>query len=107
SGDSGGAAGSGSGSAAGAGGSARGSGAGSGLSSAEERALTKEMSKIERQMGKLDSREAELHREMAAVSEGAMDTEKLAALDRKLKDVSAEKDALEERWMELGEQLEG
>ncbi|AWH92567.1 ABC-F family ATP-binding cassette domain-containing protein [Dietzia lutea] len=97
----GGAAGSGSGSAAGAG------GAGSGLSSAEERALTKEMSKIERQMGKLDSREAELHREMAAVSEGAMDTEKLAALDRELKDVSAEKDALEERWMELGEQLEG
>ncbi|MCT2058436.1 ABC-F family ATP-binding cassette domain-containing protein [Dietzia cinnamea] len=103
----GGAAGSGSGSAAGAGGSARGSGAGSGLSSAEERALTKEMSKIERQMGKLDSREAELHRAMAAVSEGVMDTEKLAALDRELKDVSAEKDALEERWMELGEQLEG
>ena len=106
-----GAAGSGSGSAAGAGGaggSAAGAGgAGSGLSSAEERALTKEMSKIERQMGKLDSREAELHREMAAVSEGAMDTEKLAALDRELKDVSAEKDALEERWMELGEQLEG
>ncbi|WP_314034918.1 ABC-F family ATP-binding cassette domain-containing protein [Dietzia sp. CH92] len=81
--------------------------AGSGLSSAEERALTKEMSKIERQMAKLDSREAELHREMAAVSEGAMDTEKLAALDRELKSVSAEKDALEERWMELGEQLEG
>ncbi|EFV91924.1 ABC transporter ATP-binding protein, partial [Dietzia cinnamea P4] len=107
---SGGAAGSGSGSAAGSGGSASAGGAvgaGSGLSSAEERALTKEMSKIERQMGKLDSREAELHREMAAVSEGAMDTEKLAALDRELKDVSAEKDALEERWMELGEQLEG
>lgn len=106
-----GAAGSGSGSAAG-GGSGSGSaavagGAGSGLSSAEERALTKEMSKIERQMGKLDSREAELHHEMAAVSEGAMDTEKLAALDRELKDVSAEKDTLEERWMELGEQLEG
>lgn len=109
-GGSGSAAGAGSGSAGGAGGSARGGGAGgagSGLSSAEERALTKEMSKIERQMGKLDSREAELHREMAAVSEGAMDTEKLAALDRELKDVSAEKDALEERWMELGEQLEG
>ncbi|MCT1884414.1 ABC-F family ATP-binding cassette domain-containing protein [Dietzia cinnamea] len=90
-----------------AGGVAGAGGAGSGLSSAEERALTKEMSKIERQMGKLDSREAELHREMAAVSEGAMGTEKLAALDRDLKDVSAEKDALEERWMELGEQLEG
>ncbi|WP_163376466.1 ABC-F family ATP-binding cassette domain-containing protein [Dietzia sp. Alg238-R159] len=77
------------------------------LSAAEERALTKEMSKIERQMGKLDKREAELHKAMADVSAGAMDTEKLAALDRELKDVSAEKDTLEERWMELGEQIEG
>ncbi|MFJ5872335.1 ABC-F family ATP-binding cassette domain-containing protein [Dietzia maris] len=77
------------------------------LSAAEERALTKEMSKIERQMGKLDKREAELHKAMADVSAGAMDTEKLAALDRELKDVSAEKGTLEERWMELGEQIEG
>ena len=97
--------------AAGASGAGAGAGAGPGsgsgsLSSAEERALTKEMSKIERQMGKLDKREAELHKAMAAASEGAMDTEKLAALDRELKDVSAEKGSLEERWMELGEQIE-
>lgn len=93
------------------GGSAAGAAGGSAtapaLSAADERALTKEMSKIERQMGKLDKREAELHKAMADVSAGAMDTEKLAALDRELKDVSAEKDTLEERWMELGEQIEG
>lgn len=89
------------------GGAAGGSAAAPALSAADERALTKEMSKIERQMGKLDKREAELHKAMADVSEGAMDTEKLAALDRELKDVSAEKDTLEERWMELGEQIEG
>ncbi|MFS4487797.1 ABC-F family ATP-binding cassette domain-containing protein [Dietzia kunjamensis] len=88
-------------------GAAGGSATAPALSAAEERALTKEMSKIERQMGKLDKREAELHKAMADVSAGAMDTEKLAALDRELKDVSAEKDTLEERWMELGEQIEG
>ncbi|RKE66965.1 ATP-binding cassette subfamily F protein uup [Dietzia kunjamensis] len=88
-------------------GAAGGSATAPALSAAEERALTKEMSKIERQMGKLDKREAELHKAMADVSAGAMDTEKLAALDRELKDVSAEKDTLDERWMELGEQIEG
>ncbi|HJC29875.1 MAG TPA: ABC-F family ATP-binding cassette domain-containing protein [Candidatus Dietzia intestinipullorum] len=88
-------------------GRAGGSGGGSGLSSGEERALQKEMNKIERQMLKLDKREAELHGAMAAAAGESLDTEKLADLDRETKAVSSEKEQLEERWMELGEQLEG
>ncbi|MFN3602091.1 MAG: ABC-F family ATP-binding cassette domain-containing protein [Dietzia sp.] len=88
------------------GGSDSGSG-GSGLSSVDERALRKEMSKIERQMVKLDQREATLHDALTAAAGEAMDTEKLASLDRDLKDVGAEKEQLEERWMELGERVEG
>lgn len=88
-------------------GRAGGSGGGSGLSSGEERALQKEMNKIERQMLKLDKREAELHGAMAAAAGESLDTEKLADLDRESKAVSSEKEQLEERWMELGEQLEG
>ncbi len=88
-------------------GRAGGSGGGSGLSSGEERALQKEMNKIERQMLKLDKREAELHGAMAAAAGESLDTEKLADLDRETKAVSSEKERLEERWMELGEQLEG
>ncbi|MDO8395505.1 MAG: ABC-F family ATP-binding cassette domain-containing protein [Dietzia sp.] len=80
---------------------------GSGLSSSDERALRKEMSKIERQMLKLDQRQATLHEALTAAAGEALDTEKLASLDRDLKDVSAEKEQLEERWMELGEQVEG
>ena len=87
-------------------GRAGGSGGGSGLSSGEERALQKEMNKIERQMLKLDKREAELHGAMAAAAGESLDTEKLADLDRETKAVSSEKERLEERWMELGEQLE-
>ncbi|MGN7155407.1 ABC-F family ATP-binding cassette domain-containing protein [Dietzia cercidiphylli] len=81
--------------------------AGSGLSSGDERALRKEMSKIERQMLKLDQRQATLHEALTAAAGEALYTEKLASLDRDLKDVSAEKEQLEERWMELGEQVEG
>jgi ATP-binding cassette subfamily F protein uup len=79
----------------------------SALTSGEERALRKEMAKLERQMEKLDQREATLHDALAAAAGEALDTEKLAALDRELKDVVAEKEQLEERWMELGEQVEG
>ena len=77
------------------------------LSSGDERALRKEMSKIERQMVKIDQREATLHAALATAAGEAIDTEKLANLDRELKDVVAEKEQLEERWMELGEQVEG
>lgn len=87
--------------------SAGGTGGGSGLNSGDERVLRKEMSKIERQMLKLDKRESAVHDAMAAATGEALDTEKLASLDGELKDLTAEKGQLEERWMELGEQLEG
>ncbi|MGW8590911.1 ABC-F family ATP-binding cassette domain-containing protein [Dietzia sp. NPDC055877] len=77
------------------------------LSSGEQRELQKEMNKLERQMQKLDKRESQLHDAMAAAAGEALDTEKLADLDRELKDVVAEKEQLEERWMGIGEQLEG
>ncbi len=76
------------------------------LSSGEERALRKEMSKLERQIAKLDQREATLHGDLASAAE-TMDTEKLSSLDLELRDVIAEKELIEERWMELGEKAEG
>ena len=45
--------------------------------------------------------------QLAAAAGEALDTEKLATLDRELTAVVAEKEQLEERWMEVGEQLEG
>ena len=99
-------AGSGGGSGGGSASAATAGSAGSGLSSSDERALRKEMSKIERQMLKLDQRQATIHEALTAAAGEALDTEKLASLDRDLKDVSAEKEQLEERWMELGEQVE-
>ena len=62
---------------------------------------------IRLEMQKLDKRESQLHDAMAAAAGEALDTEKLADLDRELKDVVAEKEQLEERWMGIGEQLEG
>ncbi|WP_010542331.1 ABC-F family ATP-binding cassette domain-containing protein [Dietzia alimentaria] len=91
----------------GAGGGSSSGGAGGGLSSGEQRDLQKEMNRIERQMRTLDKREADLHDAMAASAGEALDTVKLADLDRELKTLVAEKDTLEERWMEIGEQLEG
>ncbi|MGX1770271.1 ABC transporter C-terminal domain-containing protein, partial [Dietzia sp. NPDC055343] len=77
------------------------------LSSGEQRELQKEMNKLERQMQKLSQREEKLHADLAAAAGEVLDTEKLAALDRDLQTVVAEKEELEERWMEIGEQLEG
>ena len=64
------------------------------------------MSKLERQIAKLDQREATLHGDLASAAE-TMDTEKLSSLDLELRDVIAEKELIEERWMELGEKAEG
>ena len=77
------------------------------LDAATERALRKEMNKTERQIAKLDQRETELHAAMADAAGQALDTARLADLDRELKTVVGEKEALEERWMEIGDQLEG
>ncbi len=83
---------------AGAGGGAGGSGSGAGgPSAAAQREARKTIARIDRQLTKIANREAELHAEIAA---HATDYEKLAELDGKLKELTAQKDALEEEWLE-------
>jgi ATPase subunit of ABC transporter with duplicated ATPase domains len=67
------------------------------------RAARKELARVERQVAKLEAREAELHDQLAS---HAIDFEKVAALDAELRDVRAERESAEERWLELGELLE-
>lgn len=69
---------------------------------AAHRAARKELSKLERSIEKLDQREAKLH---AALADAASDSGKLVALGAELKQVRAEKEAAEERWMELAEDV--
>jgi ATP-binding cassette subfamily F protein uup len=84
--------------AAGASGAAGDSGAGSGA--AENRAVKKELSRLERQIAKLEQREATLHEELAL---HATDYEKVAALDVLVRAVRAERDAAELSWLELAD----
>ncbi|MGW5364504.1 ABC-F family ATP-binding cassette domain-containing protein [Actinopolymorpha pittospori] len=70
---------------------------------ADQRAAKKELAKLERQLSRLTSREAELH---AAQAEHASDYEKLMTLDTELRGVQAEKEEVESRWLELAESLE-
>ncbi len=74
-----------------------------GPSAAEEREAKKAIARIDRQLTKLANREAELHAEIAA---HATDYEKLAELDEKLRALTAEKDALEEEWLDAASVLE-
>jgi ABC-type multidrug transport system ATPase subunit len=76
---------------------------GGGATEAEKREARKEINRIERQLGKLASQEEKLHAQMAA---GAGNYEDLAELNRKLQGVTAEKDSLEQQWLEASELLE-
>jgi ATP-binding cassette subfamily F protein uup len=67
------------------------------------RAARKELTRLERQIAKLDAREAELHDQLAT---HATDYEKVASLDAELRAVREERDAAEERWLQLSELLE-
>ncbi|MEV0076248.1 ABC-F family ATP-binding cassette domain-containing protein [Nocardia neocaledoniensis] len=73
-------------------------------SSADHRAARKELSRLERAIAKLDEREQKLH---TALAEAATDPDKLVSLGAELKEVVAEKETAEERWMELAELAEG
>ncbi|MEU0539394.1 ABC-F family ATP-binding cassette domain-containing protein [Nocardia sp. NPDC005978] len=75
----------------------------SGTDSATYRAARKELSKLERSIAKLDEREGKLH---TALADAATDPDKLISLGTELKQVQAEKEAAEERWMELAELAE-
>ncbi|MFF2393990.1 ABC-F family ATP-binding cassette domain-containing protein [Nocardia sp. NPDC058114] len=73
---------------------------GTSTDSSDRRAARKELSKVERSIAKLDEREQKLH---AALADAATDPDKLVKLGAELKEVVAEKEAAEERWMELAE----
>ena len=72
------------------------------LDGAAERAARKELSRLERAVGKLTDREEKLHHDLA---EAATDPTRLQELDAELRKVVAEREAAEEQWMELAEQL--
>jgi ATP-binding cassette subfamily F protein uup len=77
--------------------------AGPEVSSAERREARKAVARIDRRLTKLGDREEELH---AQLVEHAADYEKLAELDALLAEVRAEKEALEEEWLEAASLLE-
>ncbi|SNC73685.1 ATPase components of ABC transporters with duplicated ATPase domains [Kytococcus aerolatus] len=74
----------------------------SGLSAAEERQLTKAMSRAEKQMEKAT---AELERVHAEMAEAATDPERLATLGTREAQLREQHDAAEAEWLEAAEQL--
>ena len=64
------------------------------------RAANKELARLERVIAKLEQREAELQADLAA---HATDYVKLAELDAQLRQVRAEREAAETRWLEIAE----
>lgn len=64
------------------------------------RAAKKELQKVERQLDKMSTRETTLH---AQIAEHATDFERVAKLDAELRELVAERDELEMRWLELAE----
>ncbi|MCX4474474.1 ABC-F family ATP-binding cassette domain-containing protein [Micromonospora sp. NBC_01655] len=75
-----------------------------GMSAAEARQAKKELTRLERQIGKLDQKEAALLDQFAA---NATDYARVAELDAQLKDVRAEREQVEETWLALAEQVPG
>ncbi|WP_420034083.1 ABC-F family ATP-binding cassette domain-containing protein [Streptomyces sp. cg28] len=71
-----------------------------GPSAADTRAAKKELQKIERQMDKISEKEAKLHTQIA---DNATDFGKVAKLDADLRELVAEREELEMRWLELAE----
>jgi ABC transport system ATP-binding/permease protein len=69
----------------------------------DTRAAKKELNRVEREIGRLDKRSAELQAKMAAA---ATDFAAVAALDEELRAVQADKAALEDLWLELSEQVD-
>ncbi|WP_059007117.1 ABC-F family ATP-binding cassette domain-containing protein [Streptomyces specialis] len=64
------------------------------------RAAQKEIQRIERQLEKLAEKESALHADMA---ENATDFARIAALDTQLRELAAQRDDLETRWLELSD----
>ena len=73
------------------------------LSGAEAREVRKEMSKIERRLARISEEKGTVHADMAAK---ATDVDALSALGPRLRELEAEETELEERWLEISEQVE-
>jgi len=73
------------------------------LSGGEARELRKELTRIERRTEKLRGEEDRLH---ALLADAATDHEKVLALDAELRAVLAEREQLEEQWLEVASRLE-
>ena len=67
------------------------------------REARKAVARVERQLAKLVDQETELH---ARLAEHAADYERLAELDRQLRELVARREALEEEWLEAAAVLE-
>ncbi len=72
-------------------------------SQAEMREARKALHRIDKQLARVQAREEELH---ARLVEHAADYARLAELDEQLQQVAAEKEALEEEWLEAASALE-
>jgi ATPase subunit of ABC transporter with duplicated ATPase domains len=75
---------------------------GAGRNAGEVRTARKELGRLERQIGKLEQREATLHDQLAT---HATDYAKVAELDGQLRAVRAEREQTEEAWLALAEQV--
>ena len=73
------------------------------VTAADQRAAKKELSRLERQIARLDERERKLHDQMAA---SPTDFAKIAELDAELRGVRAERDGVEESWLELSDRVD-
>ena len=72
-------------------------------SGGDSRAARKELTRVEREIGRLDKRAVELQAQMA---EQATDFVAVAKLDEELRSVHATKDELEHTWLELSDALD-
>jgi ATP-binding cassette subfamily F protein uup len=75
-----------------------------GASTGDRRAARKQAERLERQITRLDARERDLHRVMAA---GASDHVELARLTGEAGELSAERAQLEEQWLQAAEAADG
>src|SRR5699024_2215822 len=76
----------------------------SGTTSSEQwRAASKRLSQVARRWGTLEQRQHQLHDQLA---EAATEPARLAELDSELKGVLAEKDEVEQEWLETSELVE-
>jgi ATP-binding cassette subfamily F protein uup len=66
----------------------------------DSRAAKKELTRLERQIAKLDIQERDLHAQLA---EHATDYAKVADLDATLRDLQTQREAAEEQWLELSD----